>query len=345
MNRHLIAFLFFIVLSNISYGQKSIVGKVFNKTTHEPIPYANIGILGSNIGTISNTDGSFSIPIPQNLIGETLFFTSLGFFEKGLDIDSLVLEKDCTIFLNEKAIQLQPVIIIASTKKHKNFEIGNLEHPVSIYEPDTVYAGRAIALLIEGRNFPKGATFPVYVKKASLYIQSNSFESCKFRVRINKYDSLTGQPGEDLLEQSIIVESTIENGWLDFDLTKANIISNGPFFITFEQLLDLTNRTEIALGFREIKHHPEWFQTDTILVDNKKVITREFALNGKGLPGTYIGISKYKPIIKKYTCFVRQTSLGEWRKIPIALTATVTVNAPVGQTAEKSKEAVVLVMR
>ena len=337
--------LFFIILSTQAYGQKTIVGKVLNKTTHEPIPYANIGILGSNIGTISNPDGSFSILIPEHLIGETLFFTSLGFFEKGLDLDSLLLKKDCTVFLNEKAIMLQPVLISAMAKKHKDFEIGNFENPVSIYEPDTVYAGRAIALLIEGKNFPKGATFPVTIKKASLYIQSNNFETFKFRVRINKYDSLTCQPGEDLLTQSIIVESDIYNGWLDFDLSNAHIISNGPFFITFEHLLDIEDRTAIAVSFRDIKHHPEWFKTDTVLVDNKKVITKEFALNGKGLPGTYIGISKSKSALKKYTCFVRQTSMGEWRKVPMAITASVKVNAPIGQTPEKPKEAVVLEMR
>ena len=345
MNRHLSALAILILLSGLAYGQRTIVGKVLNKTTLEPIPYANIGILNTSAGTLSNKDGSFSILIPEKLSHETLSFTSIGYNNQELTIDSLPLNKIHSIYLEERAIVLQPVIITANAKKHKDFEIGNFEHPVSMYEPDTVYAGKALALLIEGKNFPKGATFPVYVKKASLYIQSNNFESCKFRVRINKYDSLTDQPGEDLLEQSIIVESTIENGWLDFDLSKAKIITNGPFFVTFEQLLDLSDRTEIAMGFRGIKNHPEWFKTDTVLVDNKKVITKESSGNGKGMPGTYIGISNLKSVIKKYLCFVRQTSLGEWRKVPIALTATVTVSGTFVETPKKPKEAVVVEMQ
>lgn len=318
MKRNLTVFLFFIFLSTLASGQITIIGKVLNKTTHIPIPYANIGIEYIDVGTISNMDGSFSILIPNPLSRDALIFSSPGYEQQELAVKDLEPGRGLTIYLDDKTIMQWPVILTASDNKHKDFEIGNFEHTVSIYEPDTVYTGRAIALLIDKKNFPKGAGFPVYVKKAALYIQSNNFESFKFRVRINKYDSLTGEPGEDLLEQSIIVESNIDNGWLDFDLSKAYFSANGPFFITFEQLLDLSSRTVIAMGYREIHRHPT---------------------------GTHIGFSNSMSGINKYSCFNRQTSMGEWRKLPYAITATVTVNAPVGQTPEKPKEAVVLEMR
>jgi hypothetical protein len=346
MYRHLPVILLFSLLSVLANGQKTIVGKVLNKSTHEPIPFANIGIVNSNVGTISNMNGSFSILIPQRLIHDSLFFTSLGFYKQGLAVNSLESKKDYTIYLNERVTILQSVTISAKKIKDKDINVGNSSYYGGNYEPDTTYAGRAVALLIDGKNFPAGTSFPVYVKKAKLLILRNNFQTFKFRVRINKYDSLTGKPGEDLLEKSIVEESNMKSGWLYFDLTKSYFRAKGPFFITFEQLVDLDGRTAIALGYHDIMHfHPEWLKTDTVLIDNKKVITREFMTGGIDLPGTFIGISNSKSLIQKYTCFVRQTSLGEWTKVPLVIAATVTVSGQFGETPEESKDAPVLEIR
>ena len=144
----------------------------------------------------------------------------------------------------------------------------------------------------------------------------------------------------------------MKSGWLYFDLTKSYFMAKGPFFITFEQLVDLDGRTVIALGYRDIMHlHPDWLKTDTVLIDNKKVITREFipgksdVPNTENIPGTFIGISNSKSVIQKYTCFIRQTSLGEWTKVPIVIAATVTVSGQFGETPDQSKEVPVLEIR
>ena len=333
MKRQLATFLIFVLLSTLANGQKTIIGKVLNKTTHVPIPFANIGILNSNVGTISNMDGSFSILIPERLSHETLIFTSLGYYKQDLGVINLQPNKGYTVYLDEMAIMLRPVVITPL----KDIILGNEKYRAGNYEPDTIYAGRAVSLLIDGKNFPKGTGFPVYIKNAKLYILFNSIGSYKFRVRINKYDSLTGKPGEDLLEESIIVESKISNGWLNFDLTKSYFSVKGPFFVTFEQLVDLKGRSDIAWGYRKIKRHPEWFKNDTVLIDNKKVITKDYTEENEALPGTYIGISNSKSAIKNYTCYVRQTSLGEWTKVPIAIAATVTVSCEKGKILKGKK--------
>lgn len=41
----------------------SVVGVVRNAPTNDPIPYANIGMPNTEVGTLSNEDGSFSIQI------------------------------------------------------------------------------------------------------------------------------------------------------------------------------------------------------------------------------------------------------------------------------------------
>lgn len=327
MNKFLLTTVLLILSSALIYGQKTIVGKILSKTTQEPIPYANIGIVNSNVGTISNYDGSFSIDIPKNLINDTLTFTSLGFFGKAISLDLLESKKNFTVFLKEKVTILKPVIITARLRKDKLIEIGNRIYDGGNYEPDTTYAGRSVALLIDNKNFPKGLSFPVYIKKASLYIFKNNFDSFKFRIRLNKYDSRTGKPGEDILDKSIVVESAMKFGWLKFDLSQFNFQVKGPFFVTFEQLLDLSDRTAIAYGYRDIKRsHPELFINETVVLDGKKAIIQKLIKGGMALPGTFIGNSYSQSIFKKYSCFVRETSLGEWKKVPTIIAATVSIS-------------------
>src|ERR1035437_2754328 len=152
MYRHLTAILLFSLLSALTYGQKTIVGKVLNKTTHEPISFANIGVVNSNVGTISNMDGSFSILIPERLNRDSLFFTSIGFKKQGLAVSGLESKKDYTIYLNEKTTVLKTFVVTAKKLKAKNIDSGNKTYIMGNYEPDTLYAGRAVALLIDGKD-------------------------------------------------------------------------------------------------------------------------------------------------------------------------------------------------
>jgi len=327
MHRIILLSIILILLTVHSFGQKTIVGKILSQTTKEPIPFANIGVVNSNVGTLSNLDGSFSIIIPQKQLTDSLTFRSLGFYGKSISINQLESRKEFTIYLNEKATLLSTVIITAKKIKYKKIELGNRVYTSGNYEPDTTYAGRSVALLIDTKNIPNQKSFPVYLKKASLCIFRNNFESFKFRVRINKYDSLTGKPGVDLIDQSIIEESSMKLGWLDFDLSKLNFRITGPFFITFEQLLDSKHRTAIAMGFRDIlRSHPEWFRSDSIYFDGKKQYSIKLERGGIELPGTFIGASYSNTEIDKYSCFVRKTSLGEWYKIPAIMAATVTLS-------------------
>jgi hypothetical protein len=319
----------------LTFGQKTIVGKILSQTTKEPIPFANIGVINSNVGTLSNLDGTFSIIIPQKLITDSLTFRSLGFYGKSISVNQLESRKEFTVYLNEKATLLSTVIITAKKIKYKKIELGNRVYTSGNYEPDTTYAGRSVALLIDTKNIPNQKSFPVYLKKASLCIFRNNFESFKFRVRINKYDSLTGKPGVDLIDQSIIEESSMQLGWLDFDLSKLNFRVTGPFFVTFEQLLDSKHRTSIAMGFRDIlRSHPEWFRSDSISFDGKKQYSIKLERGGIELPGTFIGASYAKSEIDKYSCYVRKTSLGEWYKIPAIMAATVTLSGQFIETKE-----------
>ncbi len=60
MNSKIIYILTFVLLSNVALSQKaSIQGKVVDKITNEPLPFANIIIEGTTIGTTTDDEGNF----------------------------------------------------------------------------------------------------------------------------------------------------------------------------------------------------------------------------------------------------------------------------------------------
>ena len=52
-----------IELDNLSYLE--FKGTVINSENKEPLIFANINLMDSNISTISNSDGNFSLKIPS----------------------------------------------------------------------------------------------------------------------------------------------------------------------------------------------------------------------------------------------------------------------------------------
>lgn len=339
MKRFLFVILFLVTIDT-SFGQIIIQGRVLNKETQEPISYVNIGIVGSNVGTLSNLDGSFSIPIPNKFGKDTLIFSALGFAKREIPILFITQQKKLTVFLFEKTTKLNSVVISEKRQPNRIFELGNSSFKGGVIVTDTTYAGRSISLLIENRQpyFQKDLKFPVYIDKARLRIFKNNLASIKFRVRINNVDSLTGKPGIDLLSQSIIVESTIRKGWLEFDLSHLDFKVSKPFFITFEQILDIKDRTLIADGYRHfINEHPEKVKFDTVEIDGKKEVRQIIKGSGLDLPGTFIAIAVSKEASDYYSSFVRETSLGEWKKVRGIVTAAVSLSNQINSNSTEEK--------
>lgn len=339
MSKSLFAILSCIVCSAFGYGQITIAGRILNSSSREPISYANIGIRNSNVGTISNADGSFSLIVPRKLSNDTLVISSLGFAKKRVAVNYVKQEKALIIHLNEKRKVLAPVVVTSTKPKLNYFDIGNKQMRGGVLEADTTYAGRSIALLISpSQEQLKKGIFPAYLEKARIRILRNNLKSFRIRVRLNAVDSQTGQPGEDLLQQSIISESTMRSGWLVFDLSALNYEASKPFFVTFEQILDFNDRSAIARGYQEfIRKHPRKVITDSVEFEGKKEVRQRITWGGIDLPGVFIGISATPDAIENNTCYVRETSFAEWKKVRGIVSATVTLSTLAGGSAVKNE--------
>ncbi|HEV8512544.1 MAG TPA: carboxypeptidase-like regulatory domain-containing protein [Cyclobacteriaceae bacterium] len=319
---------FFISSSfTVLFSQKVIRGKVIESNTNNPIPYANIGIRNSSVGTISNADGTFLASVPDDHLKDTVTFSALGYLHQSIPVAQLNSNNSVTIILSTKETFLQEVTISSKREKAKEFDLGNRysKGGLNMSSAEEATAGASVALLVQNKypSYYSDLIYPVFLEDAKVRINGNTTGHFKIRVRLFEVDSLTGQPGKDMLNESIVIESDMRSGWLRFDLSKYNLQVNGSFFLAFEWIMDEKDRSELKQVYREFeKQHPDKV-LDSMTVDGKKLKIKNYV---GFLAGTSFGVSIEPFSLHNYQTFSRMNSLGEWKRAPYILTARVTVS-------------------
>ncbi|MGF1922707.1 MAG: carboxypeptidase-like regulatory domain-containing protein [Bacteroidia bacterium] len=219
--------LFFLFISSV-FGQSLLSGKVKDRKG-EPLPYANIGVKGGKVGTVSLIDGTFSISIVDSLLNDSLTFSSIGFKDKTFKIRSLITSKaNLEIILDEKIISLEEVKI--SNRKPKRYKLGITGRTPMVYIPTQSY----------GKNDMAEQARLIHLKKPARLINANIFvlsgSMTEVSIRLNFYKVENGLPGERLVEKSIIRKATLKNSWFSIDLSEEDIYLDEDFVVAFEYL-------------------------------------------------------------------------------------------------------------
>ena len=87
-------------------------GTVVDKKTKKPLVFATIVVEESNISTVTNTEGAFSLKIPKEETAKNILISFLGYKSKRIPLAKLQ-EKNTTIFLNVSVTQLTEIKISA----------------------------------------------------------------------------------------------------------------------------------------------------------------------------------------------------------------------------------------
>ncbi|MBL7111314.1 MAG: carboxypeptidase-like regulatory domain-containing protein [Bacteroidales bacterium] len=88
----------------------SYIGRVLEKDTKKPVVFANVQIFGTNIGTVTNSDGDFLIKIPDTGDEKQLIINHLGFKKSVVDVKDLS-QKRNIIYLEIASIPIQEITI------------------------------------------------------------------------------------------------------------------------------------------------------------------------------------------------------------------------------------------
>jgi hypothetical protein len=320
--------LFLFAIPLISFGQSTTIkGILVSLSDKTPIAYANIGILNTPVGTISNDDGTFELSIPDKFRQDEVLFAALGYERRSFRLNELLVKENNIIALAEQITVLHNVTVKSPKAKPIVLaELGNQYHNEGSIYVDSAAAGSAMALLIENKYPAYSAALktPYHIRDARLRISHNTFDKFRVRIRFLSVDSVTGLPDKDLVNHNIIALSGMKKGWLKFNLAKYNIRINQPsFYVVFEWLIEDSDRLLLLEQYKEFRRQfPHRVTVDTLEVEGQKITFNSW--NGFRA-GTSFGSSSIKFSRDNYKCFYRANSYGKWKRSSFILATRITV--------------------
>ncbi|CAN0559540.1 unnamed protein product, partial [Ectocarpus sp. 12 AP-2014] len=117
---HLFFLLLFLVSNSVlSQEVEYIIGKLIDAKTQEPIAFASIRIKDRALGIISNTDGSFKIPIKYKEYGDIIEISSMGYQTKEILIQDFLVNELNDVELQPALLKLEEAIVTAKSKRAK----------------------------------------------------------------------------------------------------------------------------------------------------------------------------------------------------------------------------------
>jgi TonB-linked SusC/RagA family outer membrane protein len=131
-----------LLVFNSIFAQKTITGKVLNKTGSAPISGASIRVIGTNVGTQTNDDGTFSLNVPKD--NSVLQISVVGF--DNIDVPVNGRASIGTLSLNPTASTLNEVVVTGYTAQ-KRKEITGAVSVVSVKDLKSIPTGTAEQML------------------------------------------------------------------------------------------------------------------------------------------------------------------------------------------------------
>lgn len=211
-----------MILINYSFGQNAkLTGEIKDYETNQALPYATIEIFSLKTGTITDKNGKFNLEIaPNDLNTDSINFSFIGYETLKMSINDFI-EKEKTVKLKEKSIELGEIKIIP--KKYSTEIIGIKDKEPWSMQYANLFSGNK-GNYIKNKKGKTG-----WIKSVSYYIHPDGHPTTPFRIRIYNVGN-DKKPGQDILNQNLVV-SAKESGWFTVDISEFNIPfpENGAF--------------------------------------------------------------------------------------------------------------------
>ncbi len=206
----------------------TIHGVILDKEEQSALSYVNIGLLDSEIGTVSDTEGKFEIRIPVSENLDTLRFSMIGFKPITLSVKDYMINKDTIqINLEEDISELNEVVLKAKTWKKKklgNETKSNFIGHLFYYEQ----LGKEMGIRLNVNKKPN------YVDAFNFHVSYNRFSAKSF-FRLNIYDIVDGKPSQNILKNNIIISvEPKQTGMISTNLEVYNIVLTKDVIVTLE---------------------------------------------------------------------------------------------------------------
>ena len=104
--------------SSTIFAQSDLLkGKLIDALTAEPVAFATVSIKGSELGVVSNSDGSFRVPERFKAYSDTLEISCMGFETRKILISTLSVDKVRRLYLTPAVFELDETIVHGKKKR------------------------------------------------------------------------------------------------------------------------------------------------------------------------------------------------------------------------------------
>jgi hypothetical protein len=262
---------------NDSSSFKYFKGTILDSKTKNELTFASITVSGSNISTISNSEGDFLIKIPIYKQNASLIISYLGYKDKVISINNLKQEKNL-LYLEPINVQLKDVVVngIDANKlfsnvlnnRSKNYGDSAIQmigfYRESIKKRRTYVSVLESIVNIEKMPFSSGVQDQVNILKGRKNVDYTKLDTINFKLEGGLYTSL----------------------FIDLIKEPSNIFSENVFDFynfRFEDITQINDKEVLIISFKQKStlEDPDPLYSGKLFIDSKSlaIISATFKLN------------------------------------------------------------------
>jgi hypothetical protein len=224
--------LFVLLNPGVAFSQ-SYEGRVVSGATNSAVGFVNIGIVGRNIGTVTNEFGKFNITLDHIYDNDSLRFSMIGYESRSFLVSKFREIKNEDVILYPRVYDLGEVKV----SYHKTRRI-SLGVPVLTNDLRSGFSDNELGSEMGVKVKTKGL---VELDDINLNVAICTYDSVTYRLNIYRFNNENQDDYKNILTEPIYL--TFPKDKIDkvitLDLRKYSILLDGVFLITLELYKDL----------------------------------------------------------------------------------------------------------
>jgi len=270
----------------------SFKGRIFDNDQKEVLPFSNISILRSNIGTLSNSDGDFELKIPESMQNDTIVVSCLGYrqFVKAI---REIHDRKYEIYLYPTSFQLKEIKVTGINPQeilNRILSKINLNYP----QKSEIMTAFYREVLKQDSKYIDVAEAVLEIKKA---VYGNDYDQDKVKF-VKGRKNINVQPFQ-------FVDFKIQGG--PYYITKLDVIKTLDSFLdpefrefykySLDDIVERDNRTLYVIGFKPKEKVDYPCYQGNIFVDMSTfaLVQADFSLSRSGLKFAHTSLIRKKP--------------------------------------------------
>lgn len=228
---------FFLITTTTLMAQSVVSSTLLDAKSNAPIPYVNIGVQDSSLGTVSDQDGFFTLEkVPAD---SRLLFSAIGY--ESLELDVSAIKNAGIVVMTPKAYEIEVIKVKATAfdGSEKRFGLKNKTRGLSVAYGNPQLGTEMGALIAIDQ--------PTYIKSANFVLNHAKGDSLLLRLKI--YNYVNEEIGDHILKENILILEKQRKGVISVDLSEYGLVLENDVLFSLEWLRNFDEQGNRGITF------------------------------------------------------------------------------------------------